>query len=126
MHRTRSESWSQESAALPGAVDVAGRSCAESLDNQSRAVVIKAHRCVGAGFCQAWIGQAREAAVLGLIVVLRTLLPRAATLAGRWRGLCALVLAPTRRFGRDSAVSCVRYHSAPPLLIQRMWWRSDG
>ena len=38
MHRTTSESWSQESVALRAeAVDVMGGSCAESLDNQSRA-----------------------------------------------------------------------------------------
>ena len=44
MHRTRSESWSQESVALrAGAVDVMGGSCAESHDNQSRAAVIDAH-----------------------------------------------------------------------------------
>ena len=42
-HGTRSESWSQESVALrAGAVDVMGGSCAESPDNQSRAVVINA------------------------------------------------------------------------------------
>ena len=44
MHGTRRESWSQASVALrAGAVDVMGGSCAESLDNQSRAVVINAH-----------------------------------------------------------------------------------
>ena len=40
MHRTRSESWSQESVALrAGAVDVMGGSCAERLGNQSRAAI---------------------------------------------------------------------------------------
>ena len=41
MHRTRSESWSQESVRA-GAVDAMGGSCAESPDNQSRAVATNA------------------------------------------------------------------------------------
>ena len=64
MRRTRGESWSQESVGLRAAVCVMGGSCAESPDNQAEPWWLGS-----LDRREAWIGRARKATGLGLMLV---------------------------------------------------------